>query len=84
MTHKVINENQTTFIPSKYILDIVLVSHEVLHELWCDKKKHGIPRKAWNKSTIVYWQSFENLEIGCHISGAIFDIDFCLDLCYSK
>lgn len=39
--NKVVNETQTAFIPKRYILDGVVVLHEVLHELRV-KKKVGI------------------------------------------
>ena len=35
---KVISEAQTTFIPGRFILDGVLIVHEVLHELRVKKK----------------------------------------------
>jgi hypothetical protein len=50
---KVINEAQTTFIPGRFILDGVLVVHEILHDLRV-KKKRGIIlkldfKKAYDK-----------------------------------
>ena len=44
MASKVISEAQTTFIPGRFILDGVLIVHEVLHELRV-KKKEGIVLK---------------------------------------
>lgn len=41
--NKVINEAQTAFIPGRFILDGVLVVHEILHELRM-KKKMGIEK----------------------------------------
>ena len=41
---KVISEAQTTFIPGRFILDGVLIVHEVLHELRV-KKEQGIVLK---------------------------------------
>jgi len=38
---KVIGENQTAFVPGRFILDGVVILHEVLHELR-RKKKQGI------------------------------------------
>ena len=35
---KVISATQTTFIPGRFILDGVLIVHEVLHELRVKKK----------------------------------------------
>lgn len=36
---KIINEQQTTFIPGRYILDGMLVVHEALHELKSKKQQ---------------------------------------------
>ena len=37
--NKIISEAQTAFIPGRYILDGVLIVHEILHELRVRKKK---------------------------------------------
>jgi hypothetical protein len=59
---KVINEAQTTFIPGRFILDGVLVVHEILHDLRV-KKKRGIIlkldfEKAYDK---VNWNFLQDL-----------------------
>jgi len=50
VAYKVINENYTTSIPGKYILDGVFVSHEVLHELRCMKKQGIILKFDFEKA----------------------------------
>jgi hypothetical protein len=40
-TDKVISENQTAFIPGRYILEGVIILHETLHELRV-KKMQGV------------------------------------------
>jgi hypothetical protein len=60
--NKVINEAQTAFIPGRFILDGVLVVHEILHELRM-KKKMGIVlkldfKKAYDK---VNWKFLEDV-----------------------
>lgn len=35
LAKKLINDNQTAFIPNHFILDGVIILHEVLHELHC-------------------------------------------------
>lgn len=60
--NKVINEAHTTFIPGRFILDGVLVVHEILHELRV-KKKMGIIlkldfEKVYDK---VNWKFLEDV-----------------------
>jgi hypothetical protein len=59
---KVISDAQTAFIPKRYILDGVLIVHEVLHELRV-KKKMGIIlkldfEKAYDK---VNWKFLQDV-----------------------
>jgi Reverse transcriptase (RNA-dependent DNA polymerase) len=44
LMHSLIDPSQTTFIPSRYILDNVLVAHEIIHSVKIDKSK-GLPLK---------------------------------------
>jgi hypothetical protein len=37
VVQEIINETQTTFIKGRYILEGVLVLHEVIHEVKCKK-----------------------------------------------
>jgi hypothetical protein len=37
VAQEIINETQTTFIKGRYILEGVLVLHEVIHEMECKK-----------------------------------------------
>lgn len=55
--HKVVSEAQTAFIPGRFILDGVLIVHEILHELRVKTKKGIILKldfeKAYDKAN---WQ----------------------------
>jgi hypothetical protein len=54
--NKIINKNQTTFIPGRFILEGVIVLHEILHELRVTKTKGVVLKldfeKAYDK---VHW-----------------------------
>jgi hypothetical protein len=60
--NKVINEAQTAFIPGRFILDGVLVVHEILHDMRMKKKKGIILKldfeKAYDK---VNWKFLQDV-----------------------
>jgi len=62
--NKIISEAQTAFIPGRYILDGVLIVHEILHELRVQKKKAIILKldfeKAYDK---VNWKFLQDVLI---------------------
>ena len=45
-----ISETQTTFIPGRYILEGVVILHEVLHELWVKKQRGVILKLDFKKA----------------------------------
>ena len=55
--NKIISEAQTAFIPGRYILDGVLIVHEILHELRVRKKK-GIILKF----DFEFWSNMDRVD----------------------
>jgi hypothetical protein len=47
---KIISETQTTFIPGRYILEGVVVLHEILHEIRVKKLKGIILKLDFEKA----------------------------------
>lgn len=47
---KLINENQSAFLPGRYILEGVVILHEVLHELRVTKKEGVILKLDFKKA----------------------------------
>lgn len=62
---KVISKNQSGFIKERYILEGVVVLHEVLHELGVSKRKGLILKIDFEKAyDRVRWQFLREIMVG--------------------